>query len=1163
MATLKTLTINGTTYDVTHVVPANSVTLLSAAWSGDGDVYSQVVTIPGVTRQTKVDLQPTSEQLAEFHYLTVGFVAENDGGVVTVYAIGDRPTQDYTFQTTLTEVNGVGKIRGNTVGTTTPRANLEQDDPTMADYVFGRDAFKEGITPQRGEEVKMPITLGAFQYHTWGNIPGDTIEEQAQALARYDVIVYQGALTDQLSMSGSDYQRDLNLYTKAMEYNPNLKVFGYITARGFANSNSGGHVGMTEYRVSPQNVDHPIWTKEELAAYINLMAHCGGTKDPSATDEFGNPVLNGGVSLYGVFFDDYDYNFEDDNTHLINQGDWTSVREKHNFLIDYVHSCGMKAMPNSAPTLVFDNRRTIGNIAFRNPNGEPSHMTEDDWFCLESYFLRSDNTFSLNDEHLTTYNEQYRDAYKSKCLVLTYAGAVSDDAEDNEEIASTFAIYQALCQGADSIALHGATLFTEIPDELAKYYDKNGNAVRTYGDGYCGLTVNGYNIVASRSVKDTAYGKEPNSQNLSTCRVIVNGQRVFNNMYVSTEALAYDMTSFKEEVHEKVEEIKEGIAQNSNLYHRVLIDDWEKEYTVDDYKNHSFTFQNAFGGEDTGASSTWNSANPYDATIYLPKNGSWRRVLLDVRHLAGKTVELGFETCSAYLSGSTSTKLSNVVWQVQADCDSASAVAITTFNANTVRTSKVDGVDRCCVEFTLPDDANELIFWTHRLYDSPSGTWVVKFTGSYLVDLSEHAAQKTWFTNYAPPMSDWGAMGNWSNYQIIRNDDQVVTNYTSTSGCYESGVTFPANPNIFKPGETWEIGFKDLKLVQGTATDMSSKLVIMMNIGTSICPNVYMYGNSYADFKAMKSATGDDSLIAVHRFTIPESYSGGMPEFPMYIWPENYIGGDANGLYYLLAEGLYLYNIDEKDELVIRGEEPSDTYVGINRVRTDTIDKVLTPDTLYIVDDGTMFITDYRGNRVDLSGVAGGTGADGVSPTVDVSKTGKVTTISITDKNGTKTATINDGADGASGSNGKDGSDGVSATHSWNGTTLTITSASGTSSANLKGEKGDDGKTPVKGVDYFDGNNGKDGTSVTVKSVSESTADGGSNVVTFSDGKTVTIKNGSTGPQGPKGDTGPAYSLTTTDKNTIALVVKASLKTESWTFTLEDGSTVTKAVYVG
>ena len=41
-------------------------------------------------------------------------------------------------------------------------------------------------------------------------------------------------------------------------------------------------------------------------------------------------------------------------------------------------------------------------------------------------------------------------------------------------------------------------------------------------------------------------------------------------------------------------------------------------------------------------------------------------------------------------------------------------------------------------------------------------------------------------------------------------------------------------------------------------------------------------------------------------------------------------------------------------------------------------------------------------------------GADGTSPTVATSKTGKVTTITVTDKDGEHTATINDGADGKS-----------------------------------------------------------------------------------------------------------------------------------------------------
>lgn len=49
------------------------------------------------------------------------------------------------------------------------------------------------------------------------------------------------------------------------------------------------------------------------------------------------------------------------------------------------------------------------------------------------------------------------------------------------------------------------------------------------------------------------------------------------------------------------------------------------------------------------------------------------------------------------------------------------------------------------------------------------------------------------------------------------------------------------------------------------------------------------------------------------------------------------------------------------------------------------------------------------------------------------------------------------------------------------------------------------------------GSDGTDGTSVTIASVSESTADGGSNVVTFSDGNAVTIRNGSKGSPGEQG----------------------------------------------
>lgn len=81
-----------------------NVTLTASKWAGSNSLYSQVVTIPGITEYSKVDLLPSVEQLAIFFNKNVSFVTENEDGVVTVYAIGDKPLLDYTMQAQITEV---------------------------------------------------------------------------------------------------------------------------------------------------------------------------------------------------------------------------------------------------------------------------------------------------------------------------------------------------------------------------------------------------------------------------------------------------------------------------------------------------------------------------------------------------------------------------------------------------------------------------------------------------------------------------------------------------------------------------------------------------------------------------------------------------------------------------------------------------------------------------------------------------------------------------------------------------------------------------------------------------------------------------------------------------------------------------------------------------
>ena len=105
MPIMRTLTLNGVTYAVESSVPtAKTAALKASNWLGDTSPYSQVVAIGDVTSRTKVDLQPTVAQLDTLYKMSLGFYAVNEDGVVTVYAVGNKPTEDFTIQVTMTEV---------------------------------------------------------------------------------------------------------------------------------------------------------------------------------------------------------------------------------------------------------------------------------------------------------------------------------------------------------------------------------------------------------------------------------------------------------------------------------------------------------------------------------------------------------------------------------------------------------------------------------------------------------------------------------------------------------------------------------------------------------------------------------------------------------------------------------------------------------------------------------------------------------------------------------------------------------------------------------------------------------------------------------------------------------------------------------------------------
>lgn len=80
------------------------VILPASKWTGTGSLYSQVVSLPGINANSQVNLTPTVQQMTVFYEKDISFITENDGGVVTIYVIGQKPENDYTIPAKIVEV---------------------------------------------------------------------------------------------------------------------------------------------------------------------------------------------------------------------------------------------------------------------------------------------------------------------------------------------------------------------------------------------------------------------------------------------------------------------------------------------------------------------------------------------------------------------------------------------------------------------------------------------------------------------------------------------------------------------------------------------------------------------------------------------------------------------------------------------------------------------------------------------------------------------------------------------------------------------------------------------------------------------------------------------------------------------------------------------------
>lgn len=110
--------------------------------------YGQVVAFDNITEHSRLDLHPSIDMLTEFKQLGLAFIAENNGGIITVYSVGNIPSIPYTIQATIVETKcDEGDILiGALAGAPGTQANWDQTDATKSDYIQNKPNLADYAT---------------------------------------------------------------------------------------------------------------------------------------------------------------------------------------------------------------------------------------------------------------------------------------------------------------------------------------------------------------------------------------------------------------------------------------------------------------------------------------------------------------------------------------------------------------------------------------------------------------------------------------------------------------------------------------------------------------------------------------------------------------------------------------------------------------------------------------------------------------------------------------------------------------------------------------------------------------------------------------------------------------------------------------------------------
>lgn len=103
-ATNLTVQLEGPFGSVGSAVKLTRIELPVDDWKGGISPFSQTVEVSGISTGSRVDLLPDAAQAEDLCRGGIALLAGQDGGTVTVYALGHKPAADLSLQAAITEV---------------------------------------------------------------------------------------------------------------------------------------------------------------------------------------------------------------------------------------------------------------------------------------------------------------------------------------------------------------------------------------------------------------------------------------------------------------------------------------------------------------------------------------------------------------------------------------------------------------------------------------------------------------------------------------------------------------------------------------------------------------------------------------------------------------------------------------------------------------------------------------------------------------------------------------------------------------------------------------------------------------------------------------------------------------------------------------------------